>query len=159
MGKFKLAFGIHNHQPVGNFDSVFQQAHKDSYAPFLQLLEKYPQIKISLHQSGILWFWQQKNQPDYFDLVRKMIDRGQIELLSGGFYEPILTAIPTRDVHGQIDMLTQYLKFQFGADAVGLWLTERVWEPHLPKILNEAESSFFRSMTPTSSLPVCSMSS
>jgi hypothetical protein len=142
MAKFKLAFGIHNHQPVGNFDSVFQQAHKDSYEPFLKLLENYPELRISLHQSGILWSWQQQHRPEYFDLVRKLVDRGQIELLTGGFYEPILTSIPARDVLGQIDMLTQYLKFQFNADATGLWLTERVWEPHLPQILNQAGVKF-----------------
>jgi 4-alpha-glucanotransferase len=142
MGKFKLAFGLHNHQPVGNFDHVFRQAHADAYAPFLDLVERFPGIRFSLHQSGILWNWQQQNNPEYFDLVAKLVGRGQLELLTGGFYEPILTAIPTRDVLGQIDMLTGYLKGYFGVEPRGLWLTERVWEPHLPKVLGEAGIKF-----------------
>jgi 4-alpha-glucanotransferase len=142
MNKFKLAFGIHNHQPVGNFDHVFRQAHQDAYAPFLQLIERFPKFRLSLHQSGILWDWQERNNPEYFDLVRKLVDRGQIELLTGGFYEPILTAIPTRDVLGQIDMLSGYLESFFGSDPRGLWLTERVWEPHLPQVLHEAGIKF-----------------
>ncbi len=142
MNKFKLAFGIHNHQPVGNFDHVFRQAHDDAYAPFLELITRFPSVRMSVHQSGILWNWQEHNAPEYFDLVRRLVGSGQIELLTGGFYEPILTSIPARDVLGQINMLSGYLRTHFGVDPTGLWLTERVWEPHLPQILNQAGVKF-----------------
>ena len=138
MSKFKLAIGLHNHQPVGNFDSVFEEAHQQAYFPFLQLLEKFDRIRLSLHQSGILWDWQEKHHPEYFELVQKLVNRGRIELMTGGFYEPILPSIPDRDKLGQISFLNHYLKKHFGADPVGLWLTERVWEPHLPKVLHQA---------------------
>ncbi|MEW5994793.1 MAG: alpha-amylase/4-alpha-glucanotransferase domain-containing protein, partial [Candidatus Zixiibacteriota bacterium] len=62
--------------------------------------------------------------------------------LTGGFYEPILTAVPERDVLGQIDMLTQYIKLHFEVTPTGLWLTERIWEPHLPKVLAQANVRF-----------------
>ncbi len=142
MSKFTLALGIHNHQPVGNFESVFEQAHQDAYAPFLDVLKQYPRVRLSLHQSGILWDWQERHHPEYFTLVKSMLDLGQIDLLTGGFYEPILTSIPARDVKGQIAMLTEYLRKHFGTEATGAWLTERVWEPHLPKILAEAGVTF-----------------
>ncbi len=142
MATFKLAFGIHNHQPVGNFEAVFEEAHQRAYVPFLRLLDRFPHIRTSLHQSGILWRWQEKAHPEYFELVGKLLDRGQIELLTGGFYEPILTAIPERDGLGQIGMLSQYLRRHFEVEARGLWLTERVWEPHLPKLLANAGVEF-----------------
>jgi alpha-amylase len=138
MSKFKLAIGLHNHQPVGNFDHIFEEAHKQAYSPFLNLLLKFDKIKISLHQSGILWVWQEKHHPEYLDDIRKMVERGQIELMTGGFYEPILPSIPDRDKLGQIDMLNNYLRKHFNIDCTGLWLTERVWEPHLPKVLHQA---------------------
>jgi len=130
--KFKLALGIHNHQPVGNFQSVFEYAHDKCYKPFLELMKKHPTIKFSLHQSGILWDWQKNNRPEYFKLVKAMVNGGQMELLTGAFYEPILSVIPDRDKIGQIGMLTDYLNDHFGVDADGMWLAERVWEPHLP---------------------------
>jgi len=138
MSKFKLAFGIHNHQPVGNFKAVFEEAHKRSYNPFLELTKKYDNFRFSLHQSGILWRWQQETHPEYFELVGGMVDSGQVELLTGGFYEPILISIPERDSKGQIKMLSDYIEKQFEQKADGLWLTERIWEPHLPKMLNES---------------------
>ncbi|MDH4157352.1 MAG: hypothetical protein OEW00_08765, partial [candidate division Zixibacteria bacterium] len=142
MSKFKLAFGIHNHQPVGNFEAVFEEAHKKAYLPFLKLVEQYESIAISLHQSGILWRWQEKNHPDYFEIVGKMVDRGQIELLTGGFYEPILSSIPERDISGQIAMLNKYIEDHFEVACEGLWLTERIWEPHLPKVLARSGVTF-----------------
>ena len=135
MSKFRLAFGLHNHQPVGNFQAVFEQAHQKAYRPFLQLLQKFPNISISLHQSGILWRWQEETHPDYFELIGGMVDKGQVELMTGGFYEPILTAIPERDVQGQIAMLNRYVRRHFEVKPEGLWLTERIWEPHLPRVL------------------------
>jgi alpha-amylase len=138
MGKFKLAIGLHNHQPIGNFDSVFEETHQLAYQPFLNLLEKYPKVRLSLHQSGILWEWQEKHHPEYLEMVRILVGRGQIELMTGGFYEPIMPSIPDNDKLGQIALLNDYLQNHFGVSCTGLWLAERVWEPHLPKILNQA---------------------
>ena len=138
MSKFKLAFGIHNHQPVGNFESVFEEAHQHAYQPFLQLVKKYPKLRISLHQSGILWNWQEKSHPNYLKLVREMVSSGQLELLTGGFYEPILCAIPERDVIGQIGLLSRYINKNFNVKPTGLWLAERVWEPQLPEVLSQS---------------------
>ncbi|MBI5267251.1 MAG: 4-alpha-glucanotransferase, partial [candidate division Zixibacteria bacterium] len=142
MPQFTLALGIHNHQPVGNFDHVFEQAHHDAYLPFLQLVERFPNIHLSLHQSGILWKWQKQHHPDYFELVSRLTGRGQIDLLTGGFYEPILSSIPERDVRGQIAILSECLLKQFNVTCRGLWLTERIWEPHLPKVLAESGIRF-----------------
>ena len=78
MSKFKLAIGIHNHQPVGNFDFVFDEAQKKAYAPFFDLLLNYPNLKISLHQSGILWDYQEKNHPDYINQIKKLLSSNQV---------------------------------------------------------------------------------
>lgn len=136
--RFKLAFGLHNHQPVGNFSAVFEEAHTKCYSPFLELMAKFPRIRISLHQSGILWDWQKEYHPDFFTMVGELVDRGQVELLSGAFYEPILTAIPDRDKAGQMQKLNSYLEEHFEVKPGGMWLAERVWEPHLPRIIHEA---------------------
>jgi alpha-amylase len=137
MDKFKFAFGLHNHQPVGNFEHVFEEAHQQAYQPFLELFEKYRSLRISLHQSGILWEWQEKHHPEYIDMVQKLVDSDRLELMTGGYYEPILPSIPDRDKLGQIALLNEYLESKFNVTPTGLWLTERVWEPHLPKYFSQ----------------------
>ena len=52
--RIRLVLTLHNHQPVGNFDGVFEEAFQDSYAPFLKTLDEFPGIRFSLHTSGSL---------------------------------------------------------------------------------------------------------
>ncbi|MBI3610181.1 MAG: DUF1926 domain-containing protein [Nitrospirae bacterium] len=135
MGRITLLLGIHNHQPVGNFEHVFREAHDRCYRPFFDLLGEYPTLRVSLHYTGPLLDWLERHEPAFLDGLRKRVEQGQIELLTGGYYEPILASIPARDGAGQISMMTRHLKRRLGADPKGLWLAERVWEPSLPGLL------------------------
>lgn len=138
MKKINFLFGIHNHQPVGNFHFVFEDSYQRGYLPFLELLKKYPAVKISIHFSGILLSWINDNHPECIALLKTLTASGQLEILTGGFYEPILPVIPDRDKLSQIKKLTGYIKDKLDYESSGLWLAERVWEPHLPKVLNSA---------------------
>ena len=131
-------FGIHCHQPVGNFDFVFEQAHNRSYLPFLQILNEYPSIKCAIHYSGILFDWIQKHEMKTFDLIGNLANRGQVEMMTGGYYEPILSTIPLEDRLGQIKTQSEFIEKEFGQTPRGLWLTERIWEPHLAQSLCES---------------------
>ena len=133
-----LYFAIHNHQPVGNFDSVVDEAFEKAYLPFLRLAKKFPTFKFALHNSGILYEWAEKRKPEFFKLIEDLLGQKQLELLGGGFYEPILPSIPEADRIGQILKMSDYLEKHFGTLPKGLWTTERVWEPNLPKTLAEA---------------------
>jgi alpha-amylase len=127
----RFVFALHNHQPVGNFDGVFEGAYRDSYAPFLDLLEGYPEIPISLHTSGCLMEWLVEHKPEYVDRLRRFVARGQIEIMGGGFYEPILSMIPPADRVGQIRSYADYLEKLFQTRVRGMWVPERVWEQNL----------------------------
>ncbi len=135
MDKINFIFGVHNHQPVGNFDFVFEEAYSKAYLPFLEALEHYPKIRLMYHTTGPLWDWLEIYHPDFLERIRVLTKRGQIELMTSGYYEPILAVLPDRDKQGQIRMMTDYLRQKFNAEAKGLWLAERVWEPHLAKPL------------------------
>ncbi|NJE46064.1 DUF1926 domain-containing protein [Thermococcus sp. GR7] len=130
-------FGIHNHQPLGNFGWVFEDAYNRSYRPFMEILEEYPNMKVAVHISGPLLEWLNENKPDYIDLLRSLVSKGQLEIVVAGFYEPVLAAIPKEDRIEQIRLLKDFAK-KLGYDAKGVWLTERVWQPELVKSLREA---------------------
>ncbi len=142
MKTVNFIFGIHNHQPVGNFDFVIEDAFKKSYKPFIDVLEDFPGINVSFHFSGCLLEWLEENHPEYLDKIAGLVKRGNIEIISGGFFEPVLAMIPDRDKIGQIKMMNDYIKDRFGYEAKGLWLTERVWEPGLAKPISEAGIEF-----------------
>lgn len=135
----KFVFCVHNHQPVGNFDEVFEKALKEAYLPFLQTLKEFPRVKVALHNSGpIFEYLLAKRSNEYIDLIQELLRKGQLELLSGGFYEPILPLIPEDDILSQVSLMNRFLKERFQATPQGLWLAERVWESNLIKPLAKA---------------------
>ena len=136
--KITLLIGIHNHQPVGNFDNVIQDAYDRGYRPFLEILAEHPAIKVSIHVSGPLLRWLEQSAPEYLDRLKELVARGQVEILSGGFYEPILTVIPRADAISQIEKMNNYFRNSFGFSPRGLWLAERIWEPQMASVLADA---------------------
>lgn len=138
MRKITFLFGIHNHQPVGNFDSVIEEAYVKAYRPFLDVLERHPGMRVALHNSGILLDWFAAHHPDYLDRVGALVKAGRVEAITAGYYEPILPSIPDPDKVGQIRRMNDWIRQRWGVEPTGLWLTERVWEPSLVKPLAEA---------------------
>ena len=73
MSEVHLILALHNHQPVGNFDHVFEQAYQDSYRLFLDVFERYPTLKVGLHMSGSLLEWLDAHHGDYLDRVAGLV--------------------------------------------------------------------------------------
>ncbi|MBL7129961.1 MAG: DUF1926 domain-containing protein [Candidatus Omnitrophica bacterium] len=140
--KLNLLMAIHCHQPISNFAGVFQDAYEKAYLPFLNVFEDFSNIKISLHYSGSLLDWLVQKHPEFIERLNLLLKERRIEIIGGGYFEPILTMIPFRDAVGQITMFTERIKEIFGQDCKGVWLSERVWEPKLPHILTEAGVKF-----------------
>ncbi len=133
-----LLLAIHCHQPVGNFSWVVAQAYDRAYAPFLDVLERHPHIRCALHYTGPLWDWCAAHRPALLRRVAALVKRGQVELLGGGYYEPILPMIPEADRQGQLAQLSGAIKRLTGRLPRGAWLAERVWEPDLPRTFAQA---------------------
>ena len=123
-----LLFGVHAHQPVGNFPAVIDDAHVRSYGMFLRVMERYPDFRFSVHFSGWLLDVLFERFPDDMARLAAMTRRGQVEWFGSGDCEPVLAAIPHRDRVTQIATLSDKIERRFGMRPSGAWLTERVWE-------------------------------
>jgi 4-alpha-glucanotransferase len=131
MGAIRFVFGLHLHQPVGNFDHVFEQHVADVYRPILERLSGRGFLPVVLHLSGPLLEWLEAKNTGYLDFLGRLVSDGNVELLLAGLYEPVLASLPRTDRVEQIQWMREALQRRFGVDARGLWLTERVWEPEL----------------------------
>lgn len=129
-GTVSLAIVLHAHQPIGQENYVFEDNYTKAYLPFLEELAR-TRVKVNLHFTGILLAWLARKHPEYLDSLQELVQRGQVELLTGAFYEAILPVIPERDRVRQITRQTRWIRKRFGAAPQGLWLAERVWEPQL----------------------------
>src|SRR5207302_6994737 len=110
----RLVIVLHNHQPIGNFDGVFEAAYQDSYRAFLDVFEDYPSLPIALHTSGSLMEWLAARHPEYLDRLKALVSSARLEIVGGAYYEPILTMIPSRDRIGQIRRYSAWLADRFG---------------------------------------------
>jgi len=133
--RISLALAIHNHQPVGNFDWVLADVYEVAYEPMVAALERHHGIRLSLHYTGPLLDWLRRERPGFIDRLRTLVARGQVELLGGGYYEPVLASLPERDRIGQLRRMADEVEETFGVRPRGAWLAERVWEPDLPTSL------------------------
>ncbi len=137
-----LLFGVHAHQPVGNFPEVLDDAHRRCYRPFLHTLSRFPDFRFAVHFSGWLLDYLTTYYQEDMALLRDMVARGQVELFGAGDTEPVLAAIPARDRIAQVNALSVKLESRFGQRPSGAWLTERVWESTVIPALAECGISY-----------------
>jgi len=109
-----------------------------AYRPLLAVLADYPELKCCLHYSGSLLEWFETNAPGMIERIGELVERGQVELIGGAYYDPILTMLPETDRRGQVAAFREYLERTFGQAPRGAWLAERVWEQALTRSLTDA---------------------
>ena len=80
MAPIRFAFGLHLHQPVGNFDHVFAQHVDDVYRPLLDALTDREFLPGVLHLSGPLIEWLESHEPAYLDRLGRLAADGRIGL-------------------------------------------------------------------------------
>jgi hypothetical protein len=134
----QAVFVVHGHQPPGNFDWVVQQACDRCYAPFFDVLRDFPAVRMSVHFSGALLEWLEAHQPALIATMRELVERGQVEPVAAGLYEPVLALLPRHDRVNQVRAHRAQLQRLFGVAPTVAWLTERVWTQELAGDLAEA---------------------
>jgi alpha-amylase/alpha-mannosidase (GH57 family) len=112
--RISLALAIHNHQPVGNFGWVFEDVYQHAYRPMVEALGRHPEVVLSLHYTGPLLDWLQEAHPEFLADLRALTARGQVEMLGGGYYEPVLASLPERDRIGQLALMADEVERLFG---------------------------------------------
>jgi alpha-amylase len=138
MNKLYLALILHHHQPEGNFDHIMEKAYQDCYRLLVDFLKERPFMKVALHYSGPLLRWLMKFHPDFIDDLRYLIQRHQVEIISGAYGEAILSIWDEDNQIDQVKMMNDLINDIFNIQPKGFWLAERVWEPTLPSILKRA---------------------
>ncbi len=135
MGRTRVIIGTHNHLPLGRNDAAAERHYQDALKPFLAVVYQYPDFPVTLHYSGILMEWLEESHPEFLTLLGEMVGRGQVEVLGGGYYDPILPLIPTNDKLGQLEKMTTWLRVRFETRPRGCWIAEKVWEQPLASVL------------------------
>jgi|GEM_PF-465599 len=125
-------------QPVGNLPGVLEQCFEQCYEPILRAIEQQPTLRFNFYYSGPLLQFLEKKYPDYLARLGVLIREERIEILAGGFYDPILAELSEKDRQGQIRMSRQWWKDRFEIEPAGLSLAPGVWDPSLASSFHRA---------------------
>ena len=140
--KTNLILIFHSHLHSSALKEPSQSEGIQQQIKFLNLFHKFKNIKGTFHFSGHLLENLDKKYPDFSQSIRSLLDNSQIELLSGGAYEPFFTLIPKEDRESQITTMNRLLNHKFGYNPHGAWITEHVWEPSLASVLAKTRISY-----------------
>ena len=138
MSRVKLIFGTCNTVPSGEPEILFEDAYQKAFKPFLTSIYNHPEIKTTLYYAGPLLEWLSRKHPEFHTVLAELMSRKNIEVLGGGYWEPMLPLIPAPDRVGQIEVMTTYLRKKFGKRSRGSWITGEIWETHLASSLRSS---------------------
>lgn len=109
-------------------EKTAEERYLKIYKPFLRKLYEYPEIKAVLHISGELLEWFDEKHPEVIMLIDELVrKRKQVEVLGGGYYEPIFPMLSPQDRSGQLEALTTFLRKKFSKRPRGCWIGH-IWD-------------------------------
>lgn len=115
---------------IDSFDLI-DKDYKMVYAPLIKFLFSHPNFKFSFSFYGSEISYFKKRRNELISICKSMLERNQIEILGGGFYNPILPLLFPVDRNGQIDMLSSEIRQSFQKRPRGASLFADSWDSSL----------------------------
>ncbi len=99
-------------------ERIFKKVAQKSYHPMLDLLEKnmqkYPDFKISLSITGTWLEQAEKWDPELIRQIKRMVDRGQTEIVSETYYHSLAFLYNMDEFNYQVEQHTHKIEEIFG---------------------------------------------
>lgn len=124
-----LEFSTESANFIDNSD--YKTVYDNFYKPAVSFLYAHPECSFSFYFSGNqLELLHQKN-PELVELLKKLVNRKQVEILGGGYYHPVFPLLFPLDRTGQIEMLNSLIRKTIGKRPRGVVLCASAWDPSL----------------------------
>ncbi len=127
---------INLHIPTGELQHKIEFSYKKIYKPIVEAAIKSG-INFSLHISAPLIEYLETYEETFMNLIKEGVRNDQIDMMSGGYYEPVLSAVPYEDAVSQVSRMNEYIRKKFGKQPKGAWIVEKSWSNSIIKIANE----------------------
>jgi len=131
---------LHLYQPA-NTDAVnIKEATEESYLRIIRALEEHPNLKFTLNISGCLVLrWKHLKMIDLLNRIKRLVEKGQIELVSSAAYHPLLPLISKEETIKQIEENDEILRKFFGDNLKlkGFFMPEMAYGAGAAKIIKK----------------------
>lgn len=122
-------------------ERIFRKVADKSYRPMLQLLEdnirKYPDFKVSLSITGTWLEQAEKWAPELIVQIRRMISRGQAEIVGETYYHSLAFFYNLDEFNAQVDQHATKIKELFGVTPQVFRNTELAYNDNLAQWAEE----------------------
>lgn len=122
-------------------ERIFRKVVDKSYRPMLQLLEdnirKYPDFKVSLSITGTWLEQAEKWAPELIVQIRRMILRGQAEIVGETYYHSLAFFYNRNEFNAQVDQHATKIKELFGVTPQVFRNTELAYNDNLAQWAEE----------------------
>lgn len=131
---------LHIYQPPEQKKEIIEKITKQSYSQIFDILKKHLTEKITLNINGSLTEQFDKyGLQNIIDDIKKLAERGQIELTGSAKYHLILPLIPEQEIIRQIELNDETNKKYFGKiyQPKGFFIPELAYSKRVAKILKK----------------------
>lgn len=131
MGSIYVCFNLKSVQNSLESNDVLDKNYQAVYKPIAKFLYHHPNFPFSFSLSGTQIQFFKKRKNELITIFRELADRKQIEVLGGGYYDPVLPLLYPVDRNGQIDMLSSEIRQTIGKRPRGISIFGDCWDSSL----------------------------
>ena len=130
-----------NYDERQNNQRIFDKVTKKSYRPMLELLEKkmneHDNFKVSFSITGTWLIQAEKWAPDLIETIKRMVDRGQAEIVDETYYHSLAFFFNRDEFEDQVRLHTETIERLFGVRPQVFRNTELSYNDELAKWAEE----------------------
>ena len=130
MKKICLSFATHCHiSDLENYS--FEKIYDENLTKIARFLFNHPKVSFSFYLPSPYIEWISDNHSEFLLVLKDLTNRKQLEILGGGYYEPIFPLILPLDRIGQIEESSTIVRKKIGKRIRGIFLGDSIWDPSL----------------------------
>jgi hypothetical protein len=139
METVSLCFNVGSQYPFDetSLEEMYQNAHKK----IISFFYTHPQFPFSWAFSGVQLRFYAEKHPEFTDTLSELVARKQLELLGGGYYDPVFPLLTSADCIAQVELLTTLQHSLVGPRPRGIALTHG-WSPQLISPFRKCKMDF-----------------
>jgi len=135
--KLKLIIGNAISLPLYINKTERSEAMERIFKPLLKALFNHKKILYTLFITGHLLDWCVKHRREYVQALKELIGSKRLELLGGGYYDPIFPLISREDSIAHIEHTSTTISKLYRKRPRGIWLNQLLWDSSLTSILQK----------------------
>lgn len=131
---------LHLYQPATLDKEIVVEAIEKSYSRIIKVLLKNHSAKFTFNISGCLLekIQEIKNHQALLNGIKKLVERGQVELVGSAAYHPILPLIPKEEAERQIKLQEELIQKYFDDIKLkGFFLPEMAYSSEIAKMIKK----------------------